>query len=51
MEIRRATNYCIHLIALAAILLTAINGVRLNLFVSLDIRLSDFFISQMACYR
>jgi len=38
----------IHLIALAAVLLIALNSMWLNLFSTLDSRLSDFFVRQVA---
>ena len=38
----------IHLIALAAVLLIALNSMWLNLFSTLDNRLSDFFVRQVA---
>ncbi|HSM98507.1 MAG TPA: CHASE2 domain-containing protein, partial [Gallionella sp.] len=38
----------IHLIALAAVLLIALNSAWLNLFSALDNRLSDLFVRQIA---
>jgi len=38
----------IHLIALAAVLLIVLNSMWLNLFSTLDNRLSDFFVRQVA---
>ena len=38
----------IHLIALAAVLLIALNSMWLNLFSTLDNRLSDLFVRQVA---
>jgi adenylate cyclase len=48
MDKPRLTLSRIHLIALAAVLLIALNSIWLNLFSTFDNRLSDFFVRQVA---
>jgi adenylate cyclase len=48
MDKLRSPHFRIHLIALSVVLLTVINSTWLNLFDTLDNRLSDFFVRQVA---